>query len=67
MTHNITIVLDLHFSSVCDKLNIDIVSVYYNCDVRRARRAIARHAIGPLGPPARRYYLDLKYSVNFTM
>lgn len=21
MTHNITIVLDLHFSSVCDKLN----------------------------------------------
>lgn len=32
MTHNITIVLDLHFSSVCDKLNIVIVSVEWcNC------------------------------------
>lgn len=51
MTHNITIVLDLHFSSVCDKLNIVIVSVYYNCDVGARRRAGRRRGVE--GPPAR--------------
>lgn len=77
MTHNITIVLDLHFSSVCDKLNIDIVSVHYNCDVWRAaagraepgraepsRAKSGAAASWPAGAP---FYLDLKYSVNFTM
>lgn len=52
MTHNITIVLDLHFSSVCDKLNIVIVSVYYNCDVWRAAAGRAGHR-RVVGPPAR--------------
>lgn len=67
MTHNITIVLDLHFSSVCDKLNIVIVSVYYNCDVWRAAAGRAEPAPPPSRPVGAPFYLDLKYSVNFTM